>query len=381
MSTIIKNGFLWNGTAFEKKDLVFDGRWITDATAADHAIDAAGKYVLPGIINTSVNMSARSESNYAHIFIELSPEEATVKMIQSMGEHLRNGVTTVRDCGCRHNEAIVLSDAVEKGAIRGTSIVAAGKMVIAPGGHWAGALVTGTVEARKAAAEIWAGGADFFKLGVSGGIGGDREMPDSLELSAEEVQVFCDFAKDHKMKVVCHTHGARSMRVALQAGADALMHCTFVQDDIVDEIVRKGVYVTPTIAAYEYIGQYGLEAGWNPGTVAMVRDEVLPVKRKSVRKLVKAGAKIAFGTMAGGFHITPFDTVEEMKYMQELGMNNAQIIRSCTQTAAEACGLADRAGALEPGKWADILLLNGNPLEDIEAYRKIERVFKFGQEV
>lgn len=140
---------------------------------------------------------------------------------------------------------------MERGDLTGPSIVAAGKMIMAPGGHWAGQLITGTVEARKAAAQIWADGADFFKLGVSGGIGGDRESPDSLELTAEEVQVFCDLAKDHKMKVVCHTHGARSMRVALEAGADALMHCTFVEDDIVDRIVAQGVYVTPTITAYE----------------------------------------------------------------------------------------------------------------------------------
>ena len=269
---------------------------------------------------------------------------------------------------------------MERGDLTGPSIVAAGRMVLAPGGHWAGELITGPVEARKAAARLWSEGADFFKLGV-GGIGGDREDPDSLELGLEEVKVFCDFAADHKMQTVCHTHGARSMRVALEAGAANLMHCTFIEDDIVDQIVERGVYVTPTLAAYENIAKYGLEGGWNPKTVEMVRENVLPAKRRSIQKLVKAGAKIAFGTMAGGFHITPFDIVDEMIYMEEMGMTPAQIMESASRIAAEACGLERRAGALETGKWADFLLLEENPLKDVTAYGKIRKVFKFGKEV
>lgn len=382
MSTIIKNGKVWNGAQFEERDLAFEGRFLTETPAAGAAvIDAGGKYIVPGVINTSVNMAARSTADYSHVFSQLTPEEATVTMIKSMGEHLQNGVTTVRDCGCHGIESIVLRDAVERGDIVGPSIVAAGQMVLAPGGHWTGTIITGPIEARKAAAKLWSEGADYFKLGVSGGIGGDRELPDSLELGLEEVKVFCDFAKDHKMKVVCHTHGARSMRVALEAGADALMHCTFVEDDIVEKIVEKGVYCTPTLAAYENMAKYGLEAGWKPHTIALVRDEVLPIKRQSIRKLIQAGAKLAFGNMAGGFHTTPFDVVDEMRYMRDLGMSCAQIIASATTVAAEVCGLADKTGSLETGKWADLVILEDDPSRDIEAYNKIWRVFKFGKEV
>ena len=160
-----------------------------------------------------------------------------------------------------------------------------------------------------------------------------------------------------------------------------MMHCTFIEDDIVDQIVERGVYVTPTLAAYENIAKYGLEGGWNPKTVEMVRENVLPAKRRSIQKLVKAGAKIAFGTMAGGFHITPFDIVDEMIYMEEMGMTPAQIMESASRIAAEACGLERRAGALETGKWADFLLLEENPLKDVTAYGKIRKVFKFGKEV
>lgn len=382
MRTVIRNGNVWNGESFVHKDIAFEGRFFTEIPAhPDREVDAAGMYIVPGIINTSANLSARSTGDYAHVFINLSPEESTVTSIKSMSEHLRNGVTTVRDCGCRYNESIVLRDAVERGDLIGPSIVAAGKMVLAPGGHWAGTLVTGKVEARKAAAQLWAEGADFFKLGVSGGVGGDRESPDSLELGEEEVQVFCDFAKDHNMKVVCHTHGARSMRVALAAGADALMHCTFAPDDVVEQIVEKGVYVTPTLAAYENIAKYGIEGGWSPRVVEMVRDYVLPAKRVSISKLIRAGAKIAFGTMAGGFHITPFDVVDELRYMEQLGMSTARIIRSCTVTAAEVCGIQHVAGSVEPGKWADFLILKSNPLHSVEAYGEISKVFKFGREI
>ena len=206
MRTVIRNGNVWNGESFVHEDIAFEGRFFTGIPEhPDREVDAADMYIVPGIINTSVNLSARFTGDYAHVFINLSPEEATVTSIKSMSEHLRNGVTTVRDCGCRYNESIVLRDAVDRGDLIGPTIVAAGKMVLAPGGHWAGTLVTGKVEARKAAAQLWAEGADFFKLGVSGGVGGDRESPDSLELGEEEVQVFCDFAKDHNMKVVCHT--------------------------------------------------------------------------------------------------------------------------------------------------------------------------------
>jgi len=382
MSTIVKNGMVWNGEGFQQRDLAFEGRFFTKLPeTAEKTIDAAGAFIVPGIINTSANLSARSAGNYAHVFTTLSPEEAVLTTIKSMGEHLQNGVTTVRDCGCRYGESIAVRDAVERGDLTGPSIVAAGRMVLAPGGHWAGELITGPVEARKAAAKLWSEGADFFKLGVSGGIGGDREDPDSLELGLEEVKVFCDFAADHKMNVVCHTHGARSMRVALEAGAGGLMHCTFIEDDIVARIVEKGVYVTPTLTAYENIAKYGLEGGWNPKTVAMVRDDVLPAKRRSIRKLVQAGAKIAFGTMAGGFHITPFDVVHEMTYMREMGMSSAQIIESSSRTAAEACGLAEQTGTMEEGKWADFLLLEDDPLKDIAAYGTIRKVFKFGKEV
>lgn len=382
MSTVIKNGMVWNGQKFKRRDLAFEGRRFTELpeTAAS-TVFADGAFIVPGIINTSANLSARSAGNYAHIFTALSPEEATLTAIKSMGEHLRNGVTTVRDCGCRYAESIAVRDAVERGDLTGPSIVAAGRMVLAPGGHWAGELITGPIEARKAAAKLWSEGADFFKLGVSGGIGGDREDPDSLELSLDEVKVFCGFAEDHKMNVVCHTHGARSMRVALAAGAGGLMHCTFIEDDIVSQIAERGVYVTPTLAAYENIAKYGLEGGWNPKTVAMVQREVLPAKRRSIQKLIKAGANIAFGTMAGGFHITPFDVVDEMVYMQEMGMSPGQIIESSSRTAAESCGLARETGTLEPGKWADFLLLEANPLEDIRAYGCIRKIFKFGKEI
>ena len=382
MSTVVKNGLVWTGHDFERRNLAFEGRFFSEPAGTDtETIDAAGAFIVPGIINTSANLSARSAGNYAHIFTALTPEEAVLTTIKSMGEHLQNGVTTIRDCGCRYCESIAVRDAVERGDLTGPSIVAAGRMVLAPGGHWAGELITGPVEARKAAARLWSEGADFFKLGVSGGIGGDREDPDSLELGLEEVKVFCDFAADHKMQTVCHTHGARSMRVALEAGAANLMHCTFIEDDIVDQIVERGVYVTPTLAAYENIAKFGLEGGWNPKTVEMVRENVLPAKRRSIQKLVKAGAKIAFGTMAGGFHITPFDIVDEMIYMEEMGMTPAQIMESASRIAAEACGLERRAGALETGKWADFLLLEENPLKDVTAYGKIRKVFKFGKEV
>ena len=382
MRTVIRNGNVWNGNGFEKRDIAFEGRYLTDVSAdSDRELDAAGMYIVPGIINTSANLSARSAGNYAQIFIGLSPEEATVTSIKSMTEHLHNGVTTVRDCGCRYNESIVLRDAVERGDLIGPTIVAAGKMVLAPGGHWAGMQVTGKVEARKAAAQLWAEGADFFKLGVSGGVGGVRESPDSLELGREEVQIFCDFAKDHNMKVVCHTHGARSMQVALAAGADALMHCTFITDEIVEKIAEKGVYVTPTLAAYENIAKYGIACGWNKHVVEMVNDKVLPAKRTSISKLIHAKAKIAFGTMAGGFHITPFDVVDEMRYMEQLGMNAGEIIKSCTSVAAELCGIEANTGSLETGKWADLLVLKRNPLVNIGAYGEISRVFKFGKEI
>ena len=102
MRTVIRNGNVWNGEGFVHEDIAFEGRFFTGIPEhPDREVDAADMYIVPGIINTSVNLSARFTGDYAHVFINLSPEEATVTSMKSMTEHLRNGVSTVRDRGCR----------------------------------------------------------------------------------------------------------------------------------------------------------------------------------------------------------------------------------------------------------------------------------------
>ena len=347
-------------------------------------LDAAGQFVMPGMMDCHVHLLSSGAPDYAARGLkELLPYTA-IRGAVNAEILLDTGYTTVRDVGAMGYGNIALRQAIEDGLVPGPRIYAAGHSLSVPGGHGDSyyrpevrvqrdGLINGPEEARRAVRELIKMRADVIKLLVTGGVMTDGSDVGVLQWAPDELQAAIGQA--HQLGRAC---GWPLSRRGRRKGSDQgwpghVEHGTLLDEEAIALMQQHGTYYVPTLAAPFHICAGGTASGI-PAYAVQKSHLVMERHQESVRQAHEMGIKIAMGTDCG----TPLNVAGknamELELLTQNGLSAAEALMATTRVAAEAIGIADRTGTLEPGKWADIILVQGNPLEDIRVLQQAEHI-------
>jgi imidazolonepropionase-like amidohydrolase len=347
-------------------------------------IDAAGLFVMPGMMDCHVHLLSSGAADYAMRGLkELLPYTA-IRGAANARILLEMGYTTVRDVGALGYGNIALRQAIDDGLVPGPRIFAAGHALSVPGGHGDSyyrpevqvrrdGLINGADEARRAVRDLVKMHADVIKLLVTGGVMTDGSDVGLLQWTADELQAAIGQAHQLGRRVAGHCHGAAGVKEAIRAGLDTVEHGTLLDEEAIALMQQHGTYYVPTLVAPFHICAGGTASGI-PAYAVEKSHLVMDRHKESVRQAHAMGVKIAMGTDCG----TPFNTAGknalEVDLLTQNGLLPAEALMATTRVAAEAIGIDDRVGTLAPGKWADVIVVEGDPLANISVLQQAERI-------
>ncbi|UUX99050.1 metal-dependent hydrolase family protein [Sphingomonas sp. J315] len=355
-------------------------------------IDLKDRYVLPGLIDMHVHfyssgypLQSRMEGNTKDL------EDQFVGAAGRARATLEAGFTTVRDLGGEARGVRALRDAINRGELAGPTIINAGRMISVHAGHGdanglnrevahlereeANHLCNGADDCRRATRDQIFTGAEVIKFAASGGVGSNIAGGLEAQMTFDEMKAIVDTAHAFGRKVTAHAHGKSGIDMAIRAGVDPIEHGSFIDDETVKLFKDKGVYLVPTIHAFESVIRQA-RAGERPPASAAKAEEVSKVVKQSHRRAIAGGVKIAFGTDSG---VGPHGTnALEFTYMNQVGLAPVAAIRAATVDAAAALGQSNRIGALAPGMDADIIAVASDPVADLRQMEKVQFVMRRG---
>lgn len=377
MTTLISGGRLFDGDR-ELADhgvMIENGKIKRVAPIAEFSgyagprIDAKGCTVLPGLIDCHVHMLSGAEGNPGIVLDKMSPGDIVMRGFMHMQQTLQGGITAVRDCGGKDYLEFSVRDACNSGRQLGPTIMAAGRMICMTGGHGnrSGRVADGVDEVVKAVREQVHAGSDLIKIMATGGVMTPGVNPEDAHYSAEEMAA--GIHEGHRFHKHCasHAQGAEGIMNAVKGGIDSIEHGIFMDDECIEEMLKRGTWLVPTLAAVKNIlrGHEDGEPGI-PDYVVEKSKRVYSRHQESFKLYYKAGGKIAMGTDSG----TPFnrhgENAMELEYMHEMGMSHRDALHASTASAADLMRRKD-IGRLAEGKSADVLIVEGNALADIKA--------------
>ena len=363
----------------------------TTGDSDDTVIDLKEAYVMPGWIDSHTHITGESRKNAYLDRFTLSHPFVALQATQYARTTLLAGFTTIRNVGGSGGSDFALRDAINRGIVPGPRIFVAGGLAIM-GGHGDGTngvredimgvpgvehgVVDGVGEARKGARLAVKRGADLIKITATGGvlsIARDGSAPQFFE---DEIEAIVDVASGFGLKVAAHAHGDEGMQRAVRAGVASIEHGTYMSAETMEMMKERGTYFVPTITAGRSVADSAKIEGYYVPVVTQKALEIGPIIQSTFAKAYQAGVPIAFGTDAGVFKHGR--NAFEFIYMEEAGMPPMEIIKTATYNAADLLGQLDQLGTLESGKYADIVAVPRNPLNDISAMRDVAFVMKGG---
>ncbi len=339
-------------------------------------IDCAGKTIMPGMMNSHAHLAWDGVHDLARQSLDDASEISAYKSAGNMIKSLRAGITLVRDLGMNRCNFFA-KQAVEQGIFPGPRLLITGEAIIQTGGHtyWCCREASGADEMRRAVRDQVKGGADLIKI---------MGCHDRLEFTDAELDAVIDEAHRNGLPITAHATFDACIRRMAEFGVDVIEHGGAMSDETIQLLLDKNIPIVTTFAPLLMQSQPELARQYNIPEWKIAERQRAVASRERFDGLIKAaqaGVTIAFGTDAGSPVVGHDVVAPELKFMVELGIkrDNYDALRSATIVAAELSKLADRLGSLQARKEADIIIVDGNPLADLNALENIEKVFLAGK--
>jgi imidazolonepropionase-like amidohydrolase len=356
----------------------------TDATV----INLPAATVLPGLIDAHTHLTFNPSFGYEMLGISV-PREALI------GAHnarvtLEAGFTTVRNVGARAYSDVALRDAINAQDVPGPRMLVSGPALSITGGHCDNDLLPfeyhatndgvadGVESVQHKTREIIKYGADLIKVCATGGVLSKGDDPNASQYTLEEMKAIVADAHRLGRKVAAHAHGAQGVIWASEAGVDSVEHGHLMNDAAIAVLKKNGTYLVPTLYLMDWQRENAAKANL-PDFAKSKMEMVSELGKTNAKKAFEAGVKIGLGTDAA---VYPHGlNAHELAVYVSLGMSTLQAIQTATVNDADLLGWSDRIGTLEPGKWADIIAVDGDPLQDITVLQHVKFVMKGGEVV
>ena len=369
-----------------------DDGFVTPAGA--EVIDLSSFTVLPGLIDCHkhISMHAASPNRLEELVTETAPDQAIVSVLNAKAI-LQAGFTSIRNVGATGNVDLSIKRAIAKGLIPGPRMWISGAPLSPTGGHgdpsngvapgilnpaWETSIVNSAEDARRVVREHHKYGDDLIKLMPSGGVGSIGDDPALQLMTNDEMSAAIEAAHALGMRVCAHAHGKKAIDNAAKLGVDSIEHGTYADAESFGIMKQHGVYLVPTVYVSRMLFEIAQAHPENlPPHIVKKIQEVGPSTAEMFRMALKSGVKIAFGTDTGaGFRTA--GAAHELAEMVRLGMAPMDALVSATRTAAELIGDQREIGGIEPGYYADIIAVAGDPIADIREMEKVTFVMKGG---
>jgi imidazolonepropionase-like amidohydrolase len=355
--------------------------------------DLKSMFVMPGLIDGHVHITGENNPQGRLQTVEMSDADDAIAGAGFAKKTLMAGFTTVRDVGAGSGDAIfALRDGIARDDVAGPRIYASGSTISVTGGHGDGTqgyrddiaemlhstgVCDGVGECRKAVREQVRRGADHIKLTATAGVLSNTAAGLEQQFFDDEMKAIMDAAHAMGRKVTAHAHGVSGINAALRAGVDSIEHGTYLDDESIRLFKRTGAYLVPTILAGVTVAEWAADPDSHllPPQRAKAA-EVGPKMLAMARRAHEGGVKIAFGTDTGVSKHG--ENAREFALLVEAGLTPMEAIRAATVAGADNLGKSDVLGSIAPGKYGDLVAVEGDPLADIRELEDIDFVMKDG---
>jgi imidazolonepropionase-like amidohydrolase len=354
------------------------------AQPGDSVVDLGGMTVLPGLIDVHTHLTMNTDFDPYRELISTSAKQA-INGVVNAKTTLMAGFTSVRNVGADGFTDVDLRDAIYDGQIPGPHMQVSGPLLGITGGHCdenllpikyhvvGDGVADGIAEVQHKVRENIKYGADLIKICATGGVLSKGDDPQASQYTLEEMQAIVADAHRLGRKVAAHAHGAQGILWATLAGVDSIEHGSYIDDAGIAAMKQHGTYLVPTL----YLEDWILEKGNLPAFYHQKMLDVSAVAKSNIKRAMQAGVKIALGTDAAvyphGLNAHELDV-----YVNQLGMAPLAALQSATINAADLMGWTAKTGSLEPGKWADMIAVDTNPLDNVRVLQNVKFVMKGG---
>jgi imidazolonepropionase-like amidohydrolase len=350
----------------------------------DTIVDLSRMTVLPGLIDVHTHLTMNTDFDPYRELTTTDAKEA-INGVVNARTTLLAGFTSVRNVGAGDYTDVDLRDAVNAGQVPGPHMLVSGPALGITGGHCDNNLLPisyhsvgdgvadGIAAVQHKVRENIKYGADLIKICATGGVLSKGDDPQASQYTLEEMKAIVADAHRLGRKVAAHAHGSQGILWASEAGVDSIEHGSYINDDAIAEMKKNGTYLVPTL----YLEDWMLEKGSLPPFYHQKMVDVSGVAKGNIKRAMQAGVKIALGTDAAvyphGLNAHELDV-----YVNQLGMAPLTALQTATINAADLMGWTAKTGTLEPGKWADIIAVEKNPIDDVRVLQDVKFVMKAG---
>lgn len=356
----------------------------TPTQPGDLEIDLTRYTVMPGLIDAHTHLTMAN--NFDPYFeLSMTPAKEAIIGVENAKVTLEAGFTTVRNVGANDFTDVALRDEINAGHIPGPHMQISGPALGITGGHMdenllpyeyhvhGEAIADGIPAVQHQVRENIKYGADLIKFAASGGVLSKGDDPQASQYTFEEMQALVADAHRLGRKVAAHAHGAQAILWATEAGVDSIEHGTYINDECIAAMKKHGTYLVPTAYLIDWAKQYANL----PPLYAQKMKDVSGVEKVNIHHAIQSGVKVALGTDAAvyphGLNAHELDV-----YVNQFGMSPLAALQTGTINAADLMGWADHVGTIDPGKWADMIAIDGDPLKDVRILQHVNFVMKSG---